>query len=117
MVGQRHRLDPSRSYEDRQKKRQANGNHASGPYKDDEEANLPSAALDHFRSIAEQGLRDKQKADLKRELLEGIDHDFMQNYRKDPDEVSGFGSDRDCPVAPERTDFLEMPSNCRSCAD
>ncbi|MCJ1446598.1 MAG: hypothetical protein MMC23_007103 [Stictis urceolatum] len=90
MVGQRHRLDPSRSYEDRQKKRQANGNHASGPYKDDEEANLPSAALDHFRSIAEQGLRDKQKADLKRELLEGIDHDFMQNYRKDPDEIKAI---------------------------
>jgi hypothetical protein len=90
MVGRRHRpVTPAsnKSHRDDSQRRLSNGN-GNAIYKDDLEAAHPAEALGRFRNIAWQGLRDKRKGDLKKQLLEGIDHDFMQQYRKSKQDVS-----------------------------
>lgn len=74
MVGRRHRVP------------EANG-HLPKRYEDIETGRQNSTAA-RFRDAAHVTLSDRRREDLKRKLIQGIDRNWLQPYRKTPEEVS-----------------------------
>jgi hypothetical protein len=74
MVGRRHRLPTSK------------GN-LPERYEDIETGRKKSSLATRFRDAAQITLGDRRREDLKKKLLEGIDRNWLQEYRKAPEEV------------------------------
>lgn len=59
-------------------------------YRGDVESSPKTQPLERFRDIAYKSLGDKNRADLKRQLLDGVDGQWMQSSRKSPAELKAI---------------------------
>lgn len=57
--------------------------------KDVETGGMGRKRLFRFRDIANTAMEDRRREELKRQLLEGVDREGLEKYRKSDDEVSG----------------------------